>query len=301
MNLRDYLISGFGEKLSHLFLIPQNQKNLCVPLERLSADALKRFFPPPHEALITGSGREAVEYNSCFWYPRSGGIGKLAEGLARGCRGIYRNHRVVSVDLGRRTVQCQNGSQWRWEHLFSSLPLKDFCMMTEDEALHREAARLNHSSVAVVNMVLKKPLRGPLSIAHWIYTPEPEIPFYRAGVYSNLGEGQRDEGAARLYAEIGFPARQALSPSEEAGLKTRVEDALVSLGWIDAGSVDFSVVRFIRCAYVHYDPSREEAVAGILKRLSAFGISPAGRYGLWEYCSMEDSIFSAIDAVRKLA
>jgi protoporphyrinogen oxidase len=133
-----------------------------------------------------------------------------------------------------------------------------------------------------------------------MYVPDRKIPFYRIGVYSNLGEGQNDAGSARLYAEIGYPERAALSPAEETALKARVEDALVSLGWIDPEAVDFAVVRFIGCAYVHYGKLREAAVSHIFERLERFGVYPIGRYGRWEYCSMEDSICSALETVEKM-
>jgi UDP-galactopyranose mutase len=51
---------------------------------------------------------------------------------------------------------------------------------------------------------------------------------------------------------------------------------------------------------VHYTLEREHLIENIFKRLESFNIYPIGRYGLWDYISMEDSIISAMEAVKKL-
>jgi len=305
VNFKNYLVSGFGKKLSELFLIPQNEKNLAIQLDLLSVDSVKRFFPPPVERSILqgikGGSAGAEEYNSIFWYPKKGGMGLLAEGLAGGCENVRAEHRVCAVDLERRVLKCANGTEWSWTHLISSLPLKEFCLLTKDEALRREACRLSQSSVLVFNIILNRPLEGPLSGVHWVYTPAKEIPFYRAGVYSNLSPSQNDPGAARLYVETGLPETNELSSSEEAALRDRVVDSLESLGWLRKKDILHLLPRLIPCAYVHYTPARRTAVPFITERLTRSGVSLIGRYGRWEYSSMEDSIYSGIETAQEFA
>ena len=56
-SFRDYIISGFGERLADLFLIPQNEKTMAISLDRLSSGAVRRFFPAPDEVLVQAGMR----------------------------------------------------------------------------------------------------------------------------------------------------------------------------------------------------------------------------------------------------
>jgi hypothetical protein len=59
------------------------------------------------------------------------------------------------------------------------------------------------------------------------------------------------------------------------------------------------VTTVIRCAYVHHTPERDARVAFIEERLAAHGIRSIGRYGSWDYTSMEDSILDGIATARQ--
>jgi protoporphyrinogen oxidase len=76
--------------------------------------------------------------------------------------------------------------------------------------------------------------------------------------------------------------------------------ALEQLGWVRSEDIVCSVTHVIRCAYVHHTPEREQLVDRIRSRLNECGIYPIGRYGLWDYTGMEDSIDSALSTVRSL-
>jgi len=65
-------------------------------------------------------------------------------------------------------------------------------------------------------------------------------------------------------------------------------------------TITCSVVHVILCAYVHHTFERERVIEQIFKRLQSFNIHPIGRYGLWDYISMEDSIISALETAKKL-
>ena len=103
ITFKDYLLAGFGKKLADIFLIPQNEKTLAASLDHISANAVQRFFPPPDEQLIR-SGIEAAPsraegYNATFWYPRRGGIEKLAEGLKNSLPELHLLEEVAAIDV----------------------------------------------------------------------------------------------------------------------------------------------------------------------------------------------------------
>ena len=103
-----------------------------------------------------------------------------------------------------------------------------------------------------------------------------------------------------LYVEVGVNGADLDTINIIEDIQPKVFNALSALGWVQQKDVVCSVVHIIRCAYVHHTFERERLIEKIFKRLASFNIHPIGRYGLWDYISMEDSIISAMEAVKKL-
>lgn len=301
-SFRDYIVNGFGERLADLFLIPQNEKTMAISLDRLSSGAVRRFFPAPDEALVRQGMRsdrpqDALGYNANFWYPRVGGIGRLVEGLRRGLENCVVNQEVASIDLGEKTLTTVNGQGYRWNFMFSSMPLKELCRVTGDEDLIAEAKRLSHSSTISFNIGLRGELHPQFNGIHWIYVPDRDIPFYRVGFYSNISKGTCASGYSALYVEVGVTPEDLDRVDLVKCLQPEVVGWLEKLGWINSSDVVCVVTHIIRNAYVHHTDDRDRVVGSIISRLREHDIIPIGRYGLWDYTSMEDSMESAQAAV----
>jgi protoporphyrinogen oxidase len=298
---RDFVVEGFGEHLADLFLIPQNQKTLAIPLERLSASAVTRFFPPPAEERVRAGARANPkshgEYNSQFWYPRAGGIERLVRRLAAPLTEIRLRSRVVHVDLEERTLHTGDGASYGWDLAFSSLPLRELCRLTAPGEIAAGADILSHSSTLVFNIGIRGPLADALQGAHWVYVPDPAIPFYRVGVYSNISWGLCPPDCAALYVEVATPCD---TPLRLAQMQPRVLEALAHLGWVDPSAILCVSTSAIPCAYVHHTPETAQFTPWAKQALRSHGVIPIGRYGRWDYTSMEDSIHSAIEAVEKV-
>src|ERR1700723_218983 len=163
VSFRDYIVNGFGERLADLFLIPQNEKTMAISLDRLSDNAVRRFFPVPDEALVRNGmrigSRNTFGYNASFWYPKTGGIGHLVEGLRNGVENCMVNQNVAAIDLKFKTLVTTTGDTYRWNALFSSMPLKGLCQITGDEELIARARELSHSSTISFNIGLRGALR----------------------------------------------------------------------------------------------------------------------------------------------
>jgi len=309
---RDYIVCGFGQYLADVFLIPQNEKTMATSLDRLSLQGVKRFFPAPDDGRVRAGfaveharaparpDAASGEYNSQFWYPRVGGIGRLADGLARGLTDVQLHAAAVEIDLGARSLLTADGRRWRWDRMLASVPLRRLCELTTDPELRAWASALTHSTTISFNLGLRARLPGALRGIHWIYVPDRELPFYRVGVYSNMSEGICPENCTALYVEVGTqPGR--VNATGIANLQQRVIDTLARLGWIDRRAIACCVTHVIPCAYIHHTPEREAVIGRIHARLSEHGIVGIGRYGLWDYTSMEDSMLSALSAVSALA
>jgi protoporphyrinogen oxidase len=301
----DHLVSGFGDYLARLFLIPQNEKTLATSLGRLAPDAFGRFFPRPDDVKVragmTPGVTGPVEYNSRFWYPKRGGISRLVEGLARGVSNVRLGEAVASLDLNARSLRTTSGREIRWQFLLSSIPLIDLCRVSGHPELERLAVHLSHSSTVCVNLGVRGQLGPGMGDAQWIYVPDKSLPFYRVGAYSQISDGVCPVGHSSIYAEVGFAPEEAKRPDLVADVEERVERALVELEWIPRNAVVCRVSHLIRCAYVHFTPERERTVPAILDILGRYRVFPIGWYGTWDYTSMEDSIMSGIDTARQVA
>ena len=304
LTFRDFIIQGFGQYLADLFLIPQNEKTMAISLDRLSIRAVKRFFPSPNEALvragIRGESPSSGEYNSAFWYPKTGGIGALVKGLGSGLNDVRTNEPAKAIDLSRRKLQTSTGETFSWDHLFSSMPLKSLCQITNDPDLRAAGEELSHSSTISFNIGLRGPLRPEFEGIHWIYVPDRSIPFYRVGFYSNISKGTCTPGNSALYVEVGVASEEIHAIDIVKDLQPTVIASLEHLGWIESRAVACVVINVIRHAYVHHTERRERLLEVILPRLHQFGVYPVGRYGLWDYTSMEDSMESARSTVREV-
>jgi protoporphyrinogen oxidase len=141
-------------------------------------------------------------------------------------------------------------------------------------------------------VALDGPCGEPL---HWVYVPEEKYPFYRVGCYSNFSEAMAPPGKANLYVELAdrsAPDLPALLP--------KVAEGLVEMGLIDAPrAIRFARVRRIDHAYVVFDHDYFPSLEVILPFLESNRIVTAGRYGGWNYSSMEDALRFGREAAAK--
>lgn len=300
-SFRDYIVNGFGERLADLFLIPQNEKTMAIPLDRLSSGAVRRFFPAPDEALVRkgmqAGSKSALGYNASFWYPKTGGIGLLVDGFRKGLANYAVNQNVTALNLNTKALTTSTGETHRWSVLFTSMPLKQLCQITGDTELIHAGEQLSHSSTVSFNIGLRTELCPEFQDLHWIYVPDRDIPFYRVGFYSNISKGACASGYSALYVEVGMSPEDADRVHLVEDLQPEVLRCLEKLGWIRSNDVTCVVTHILRCAYVHHTNDRDQLVSSIVGRLRKYDVIPIGRYGLWDYTSMEDSIESARNAV----
>lgn len=302
---RDYMHAAYGKELSDVFLIPLNEKTMAIPLDQLSDAAVRRFLPKPDEKLIRAGmdpDREShpKEYNSTFWYPVTGGIEKLVHGMAAGLDHLQLHEEVVAVDLREHTLKTRSGITARWGSILTSMPLPSFCAITDSEELRQWGGQLTHSSTIAFNLGIAGALPEALRDLHWVYVADKSIPFYRVGFYSNISSGMCPSNCSAAYVEIGVNTEQ-LSDISIRNIYNTTLDALARMDWIDPGKIICCCANIIRCAYVHQTDVAQSLLPNILQTLRDSGVYPIGRYGLWDYTSMEDCVHAAAEQAKEMA
>ena len=109
------------------------------------------------------------------------------------------------------------------------------------------------------------------------------------GIRGGFSNSMAPEGSSSFYVEIAH--HPGKGPTDTDGLARSVEKAFKDLGIIpDRSRIVARLCLSIPCAYVFFDRFRGDNLEGILAALKERSIHSIGRYGAWEYSSMEDAV-----------
>lgn len=291
----------FGEGIARHFMLPYNAKLWRVDLDEIECGWVSWSIPRPtlREVLdgAFGATVRGLGYNPTFLYPRRDGIRTLPDAFARRVPGIRAGSSVEAIDARRRVVRLAGGETIEYERLVSTLPLDRLLARTDGlpDEMRRIGRRLR--AVRVLNICLGI-ARPRLSDAHWVYFPGPEYSFYRIGFPTNLAPGMAPRGCSSLWAERSLLPDEPFDPDE---VVARTVDDLKRAGILEARDrVVFSRVGVLDPAYVLYDRHRARHVPRVLETLRGHGIDSTGRFGAWEYSSMEGAMRAGADAAARV-
>jgi protoporphyrinogen oxidase len=300
-NFLDWINQTFGEGMSKYFFIPYNEKFWKMNLRELTPDWTSWSIPQPtmEEVLKGAEGfrYEQMGYNPSFLYPKRGGIELFAKAFLPQVRNITFRKPVKAISMKDKRLFFESGEEAAYSTLISTCPLPRLLGLIEDlpQDFKKAGEQLRYLSVFNLNLGIA---RDRVSDCHWIYFPEKEFPFYRVGFFSNLSYALSPPGTSSLYVEI------TCLPQEQLDEEVMVKDALKGL--IQAGiltlSDDLVVLLTLRIpyAYVVYDEFRKKNLPAILRFLKNEGIYSIGRYGRWEYSTMEGAILLGKWVAEKL-
>lgn len=290
-SFKAWIMENLGEGMARHFMLPFNEKLWQVSLDELTSDWVSWLVPKPElKDVVNGAlgiKDRAFGYNPSFLYPVQGGIGVLPKAFLSGVREVVYGSELIEVDSGRRRATFQDGRVEEYETLVSTIPVPELVRRCTDlpQEIREAAAGLRCVSVYNVNLGVS---RERVSDKHWIYFPEPEYPFYRAGFPMNFSPALGPSGCSSLYVEVSHQPTQIIPPAE---LLRQIREGMEQAGiFRHDDEIVVADVHDIRYAYVLFDKHRARALPAILTELERRGIRSIGRYGRWEHTSMEDAI-----------
>jgi protoporphyrinogen oxidase len=301
-SFEDWILSTFGQGIAKYFMIPYNTKLWTIPPREMTCEWMGRFVPRPSlaevvEGALVDRREKPFGYNAFFWYPLSGGIAVLPNAIAAGAGPVRLGLEVVGIDLRRRRVSIRDGEPIEYETLITTLPLSRLVRLLQPipDPVRQAGARLRNNSVLSINIGVEG---RQVSDHNWVYFPEPEFTFYRLGFPTNSSPNMAPPGASSVTAEVSFSDDH---PIDRAETVRRVKKDLERVGILRPGDrIGVEVCFEIPCAYVLYDRERKRSVAEVRQFLRGHGIHSIGRYGSWEYSSMEDAIVQGKDAAAEI-
>lgn len=276
------LYERYGRGIAEKFLIPYNEKLYACDLGSLDQHAMGRFFPHADLPDIIRNMRtpDNSSYNSTFTYPRGGAIeyvNALASAVPR--ERIALEEALLEIDLGTQVARTSK-REVHFERLISSAPFPD---LARAAGLDHDPAAFTWNKVLVLNLGFDR--KGARDV-HWVYYPDRARSFYRIGYYDNIFEADR----LSLYVEIGLPNDAAVDVD---AARTRALDDLRAEGVITDHQLVAHHAVVMNPAYVHITRASMAEHTRLTRVLHAHGVFPAGRYGAWTYCSIEDNIVEA--------
>jgi protoporphyrinogen oxidase len=287
-SLAELLRTSWGSTLLELFFRPYNEKLWGRPLEDLPADCVGGYLPTTDVQLAALGAKGPTSYggyNGTFYYPTSGRIGDVGDALAASLRGqIHYERSVVSIDPSARIVETADGETIPYETLISTLPLDQLLVLVGDSPAPE---LFEASEILNVRVGFRGAMRVPL---HWVYVPDTGLPFHRIGFPGNVNARTCPPGCASLSIEYTYP-RDGL-PLSSAALAASALEYLDELGFVDVQEVLTVSDHLLSPAYVvHRSPGRAE-FEGIHELLAEGNVLTAGRFGTWDYFSIEESFDS---------
>jgi protoporphyrinogen oxidase len=297
-----WVYQAFGSGIAKHFMIPYNEKLWRIPLDEISLEWVERFIPyPTLEEVIDGAlgaNLKGFGYNQEFFYPLRGGIQVLPEAFLSEVKDVHLAQAAEFIDIKKKVVKFRDGSEVAYDTVISSLPLDELlhCIKPLPNGMKDLREHLRYISVLNINIGVG---REGISDYHWVYFPEPSYPFYRVGFLSNLSPHMAPKGTSALAVEISYLPSAAPLLEQVRG---QTVASLISCGILrgdDAILAEKAIV--IKHAYVIYDRFRSQHLPSIIQFLRTNKIYPLGRYGRWEYTTMEEAMLQGKEVAEALS
>jgi UDP-galactopyranose mutase len=282
-------------------MLPYNEKFWKQDLRTITSDWVSWSIPKPTlDEVVNGAlglTNKGMGYNPKFLYPKHGGIDCLPQSLAKPIKRLRTNEPVEYIDPERKYVRLRSGVEEPYDYLISTLPLPMAYRMLRhaSDSVKAAAQKLHAISVLNINIGVKRP---NISNQHWIYFPESEFIFSRVGFPMNFSKSVGPEGTSSIYIEITHLPQQRMNVEE--AIERSILDLQKCGVLLEDDEVLTRHILDINYAYVVFDEHRQRHIRTLIDYLEARDIYTAGRYGQWDYYSMEDSILSGKAAAERV-
>jgi UDP-galactopyranose mutase len=305
-NFEEWCYTTFGDGFAQHFMIPYNRKLWAIDLKKMTDAWIRdRVMTPALNDVIDGALQRQKKIfgpNAIFWYPEEGGIESLPQGFLPYLDQdkISFNSQVTRVLWKEKKIITEDGREWCYDRLISSLPLHLF-IKAMDPALpsHLKAAcnRLEYNTVYTLNLAVK---RENISPYHWVYFPEEKYLFYRINFPHNFSKNMVPPGWNSITVEVSA-SRYKQIPKGKILIQRVLDDLKEAKIVTDNDTIEVKSILHLNPAYIVYNHSHREDVNSLRRFLKDNDIFSCGRFGEWEYLNMDHSIMSGKMAVEVMS
>lgn len=188
----DWVVWKLGEKIADVYMLPYNSKMFGGDLNLLGTYWLEKLPDVSfEETLLSCLNRKPYGTepgHTQFYYPKKFGYGELWVRMGRelGDRILY-HKAVVRMNPEEKTVTCADGSVFRADTVITTIPWKS---IREYENCEKDIVD-DIGKLRSTGTEIRYVPENLDTEAHWIYVPDPEVPWHRLLVRHNFCIGSR--------------------------------------------------------------------------------------------------------------
>jgi protoporphyrinogen oxidase len=283
-------------------MLPYNEKFWTLDLNKITCEWMDGYVPTPtlKEVVNGASPKQEKEfgYNVTFWYPKEGGIQSLCDAFANQMKNIHLNRALKKISLKNKELTFESEEKTGYSKLISTIPLKRLIEIIDDKiptSIKQARQDLKHNSLLILNLGVKG---RNVTDKHWVYVPEKKYIPYRIGVYTNFSNSMAPLGTTSYYVEMAYRKEWDIDRTK---LINKAINDMADIGFIrrkkDIITKDFFDVEY---GYVIYDKNYLRNRKILLDYLRRHDILSIGRYGNWEYSSIEQAIEQGREIISNL-
>lgn len=313
ITFKDWVTNRFGKTLYSIYFGPYSAKLWGISPDLISAnwadyritlinlwDVVLRLFKIKKDTPTT--------YITNFYYPESGGIGRISERMAEEiCANggvIHLNSTVKELQVDKnRVVYKKNGliNSMEYDFVISTISLPGLIQMINpalaDEYLE-VTTHLPFRGIRFFNLCINK---ERVSKNTWMYVYTKDIIFFRIQEPRNWSENNAPSGKTSLILEIACNKGDNIWNMDDESIYKLCLDGLKKMGFDMEGFVTdyFSVKE--EHAYPIYTLDYKTHLEKLLESLAEYkNIAICGRQGLFWYNAMDETMISGIEAAEKI-
>lgn len=300
-NLLKWINITFGKGIARNFMIPYNEKFWTVPLDEMTYAWTDNFIPQPKPSeVIEGfftENKHRFGYNATFWYPRQGGIGQLPRAFEQQLCNVSKNCRISAIDLQKKELNVAGKGKVKFDTLISTMPLPELAKIIRPLSgnILDMFRKLRWNSIFNLNLGIEGACQEG---RHWVYFPHKDTVFFRVGFFHNFSNNIVPCGKSAIYTEVAYSKNRPINKNK---IVPRIINDLKACGILGKkNKVSVLDINDIKYGYPIYDKYYSQATEAIKRFLLDKNIIACGRYGSWQYMSMEDAILDGKQAADKI-
>ena len=183
----DWIRWKLGDKIAEDYMIPYNEKIFGSNLNKLGTYWLEKLpnvsFEETLRSCLEKKAFGSQPGHAEFFYPKEFGYGELWLRMAKNIENnIVYSSKVKKIVPSQKKVFTEKGEMYEAQCIISTIPWRSFEVIDENaQYVKARIDKLKYSSIEV------KYINECLSTdAHWIYYPDPALPYHRILVRQNF-------------------------------------------------------------------------------------------------------------------
>ncbi|MCX2574014.1 protoporphyrinogen/coproporphyrinogen oxidase [Pedobacter sandarakinus] len=316
-NYQEWIEMAFGKTFANTFPKIYTEKYWTVSPELLSTEWVgERVYYPEVEIVKQGAVAplaKSTHYMTTVRYPSKGGYNSFANQLVENAN-IQFQKEVVAINLEDKLVTFGDNTIYRYEKLFSTIPLDlfiNYCSAPKE--IQDAAYQLMCSELLVLNFEINHPA---VIKEQWLYVYDEDKISSRINFTELLSPNNAPGGKCGIQVEVYFSKYKPITEDFNHYIKI-VTGELLEMGLI-ADKKDIIEVhpRWVQYANVIFDLNHTTALNKVLNWLETYGLvredddlKPmtdwsskkandikfgdlilAGRFGQWKYYWTDDCV-----------